>query len=105
MSRLWLFALVFGLLGCGTQQTVPSFDADQAARETTDILLADPDTAAKAQQIADKDAALTHFQRANGISNEIAEASIKEWVLSHGGDFDWDLEEVKELCLVKKSER
>jgi len=50
---------------------------------------------AKAQELGDKDVALTRFQRANDISDEIAEAAIKEWVLTHNGNFDWDLEDVK----------
>jgi hypothetical protein len=42
---------------------------------------------------------LNCFQRVHGISERIAEAAIKEWVLTHNGDFDWDLDEVKAICL------
>ncbi|MFM7168986.1 MAG: hypothetical protein ACKO3T_27430 [Planctomycetaceae bacterium] len=41
---------------------------------------------------------MTQFQRANGISDKVAEAAIMEWVVGHGGNFDWDLEDVKAIC-------
>ena len=34
----------------------------------------------------------------------MAEAAIKEWVLTHNGNFDWDLEDVKRICLRDKAE-
>jgi hypothetical protein len=51
-----------------------------------------------ADRLVNKDKKLTEFQRANGISDEVAEAAITEWVLTHGGNFDWDLEDVKAIC-------
>ena len=83
---------------CNSRTNKVSFDADKASQEVTEVLLSDPSTAAKAQELGDKDVALTRFQRANGISDEIAEAAIKEWVLTHNGNFDWDLEDVKRIC-------
>ena len=41
--------------------------------------------------------------QANGISERIAEAAIKEWWMKHGGDFDWNLEDVKAICLRNKA--
>lgn len=61
-------------------------------------MFSDPSTATKAQELGDEDVALTRFQRANDISDEIAEAAIKEWVLTHNGNFDWELEDVKMFC-------
>ena len=84
---------------CNSRTNNVSFDADKATQEVTEVLLSDPSTAAKAQELGDKDAALTRFQRANDISDEIAEAAIKEWVLTHNGNFDWDLGDVKKICL------
>jgi len=54
------------------------------------------------QTLADKDLELTRFQQAHGISDRIADRAIKEWVLSHNGDFNWDLEDVKQICLRLK---
>jgi hypothetical protein len=84
---------------CNSQTNNVSFDTGEATQEVTEVLLSDPSTVAKAQELGDKDVALTRFQRANDISDEIAEAAIKEWVLTHNGNFDWDLEDVKKTCL------
>ena len=89
---------------CNSGTNNVSFDADKATQEVSEVLLSDPSTAAKAQELGDKDVALTRFQRANGISDETAEAAIKEWVLTHNGNFDWDLEDVKRICLRDKAE-
>ena len=89
---------------CNSRTNNVSFDADKTTQEVTEVLLSDPSTAAKAQELGDKDAALTRFQRANDIPDEIAEAAIKEWVLTHNGNFDWDLEDVKRICLRDKVE-
>ena len=32
-------------------------------------------------------------------SSRIAEAALKEWVMTHGRDFDWNLDDVKAICL------
>lgn len=32
-------------------------------------------------------------------SSRIAEAALKEWVMTHGRNFDWDLDDVKAICL------
>jgi hypothetical protein len=47
----------------------------------------------------DKDAQLTEFQKANGVSDRIAEAAIKEWVITHDGNVEWNLADVKKSCL------
>lgn len=57
---------------------------------------------ARGSHLADEDER-TAFQRANGISERIAEAAIKEWVMTHGRDFDWNLEAVKAICLRNKA--
>jgi hypothetical protein len=54
------------------------------------------------QRIGTKDDDLTAFQKQHSISNEIAEAAIKEWVLTHRGQCDWNLQEVKAICLRNK---
>jgi hypothetical protein len=46
-----------------------------------------------------KDEALSQFQVDELISDADAEAAIKEWVTEHNGNFDWNLEEVKYLCI------
>ena len=84
---------------CNSQTNHVSLDADKATQKVTEVLLSNPSTAAKAQELGDKDVAPTRFQQANDISDEIAEAAIKEWVLTHNGNFDWDLEDVKKICL------
>ena len=63
-----------------------------------DSIMSTPEGRAGAQRVTDRDNQLTHFQRANGISDEVAEAAIMEWVVGHGGNFDWDLEDVKAIC-------
>ncbi len=75
---------------------------EQNAKEVTDILTSTPEGKAAADRLVSKDDQLTEFQKANGISDRIAEAAIKEWVTKHGGNFDWNLEDVKEICLRNK---
>jgi hypothetical protein len=89
---------------CNSQTNKVSFDADKASQEVTEVLLSDPSTAAKAQELGDKDVALTRFQQANNISDDIAEAAIKEWVLTHNGNFDWALGDVEKTCLKMSKE-
>jgi hypothetical protein len=72
---------------------------DENARQVMDQVMSTPQGRATATRLADKDDQLTAFQQANGISERIAEAAIKEWWIKHGGDFDWNLEEVKAICL------
>ena len=75
---------------------------DENARQVMDQVMSTPQGRATATRLADKDDQLTAFQQANGISERIAEAAIKEWWIKHGGDFDWNLEEVKAICLRDK---
>lgn len=72
---------------------------DENARQAMEQVVSTPEGRATALRLADKDDQLTAFQRANGISERIAEAAIKEWVMTHGRDFDWNLEDVKAICL------
>ena len=72
---------------------------EQAAKEVLDQITSTPEGRATADRLASKDRQLTEFQRLHGMSDRIAEAAIKEWVLTHGGDFDWDLQDVKAICL------
>ena len=75
---------------------------EQNAREVADQLTSTPVGKATADRLGNKDDQLTEFQKANGITERIAEAAIKEWVTKHGGNFDWNLEEVKAICLRNK---
>jgi hypothetical protein len=75
---------------------------DENARQVMDQRMATAQGRATATLLAAKDDQLTPFQQANGISKRIAEAAIKEWSIKHGGNFDWNLEEVKAICLRNK---
>lgn len=57
----------------------------------------------EAHRLGSKDDDLATFQKQNDVSDEVAEAAIKEWVLTHNGEFDWNLEEVKAICLRNKT--
>jgi|LakMenEpi03Aug12_release.lakeMendotaPanAssembly.Ray.scaffolds.fasta_scaffold483508_1 hypothetical protein len=76
---------------------------DENARQVMDQVMSTPQGRATATRLADKDDQLTAFQQSNGISERIAEAAIKEWVMTHGRDFDWNLEDVKAICLRNKA--
>ena len=76
---------------------------DENARQVMDQVMSTPQGRATATRLADKDDQLTAFQQANSISERIAEAAIKEWWIKHGGDFDWNLEDVKAICLRNKA--
>lgn len=78
------------------------FDADQAAEEAMRQIMSTPEGRNAVEYTGNKDVQLTRFQQAYGISDRIAEAAIKEWVLSHNGNFDWNLNEVKAICLRMK---
>ena len=78
------------------------FDADQAAEEAMQQIMSTPEGRDAVEVTGNKDVQLTRFQQAHGISDRIAEAAIKEWVLSHNGNFDWNLNEVKAICLRMK---
>lgn len=45
----------------------------------------------------------TAFQQANRTYERIAAVPIKPRVMTHGPDFDWNLEEVKAICLRNKA--
>jgi hypothetical protein len=68
------------------------------AQEVVEQLTSTPEGRATADRLASKDDQLTAFQRANEVPDSIAEAAINKWVIEHGGNFDWDLEEVKAIC-------
>ena len=107
MQRFAVMLLTFSL-GCGgsvepqTETDEPLFDADQATEEFMDQIMSTPEGRAEVERIGNKDVQLTRFQQANEISERIAEAAIKEWVLTHNGNFDWDLEDIKAICLRNK---
>jgi len=104
MHRFSIVLLAF-VVGCGgsdkpnNQEDEPLFDADQATQEVMQEITSTPEGRAEVERIGNKDLALTRFQQEHGISERIAEASIKEWVLTHNGNFDWNLEDVKAICL------
>ena len=105
LVRLYCVLLLI-VLGCDTPAQPPAeplqFDADQATEEVMNKIMSTPEGRAEVERIGGKDVALTRFQEAIGISDEIAEAAIKEWVLTNGGNFDWNLEDVKAICLRNK---
>jgi len=72
---------------------------DQAAKEVMDQLTSTPAGRAAVDHAERKEEELSSFQRANGISDRIVEAAIKEWVITHNGNFDINLEEVESICL------
>jgi hypothetical protein len=72
---------------------------DAAARDVLGKLNSTQEGRVAVERLASKDDQLTDFQNLNGISDRIAEAAIKEWVTTHGGNFNWDLEAVKSICL------
>ena len=115
--RKCLFAAMatcFGIFAAGCSESLPprnptvyekeansGFMAntpEQNAQDVANQLSSTPEGRTMADRLGSKDEQLTAFQRANGISDSIAEAAIKEWVISHGGNFDWNLEEVKVIC-------
>jgi hypothetical protein len=65
--------------------------------------MATPEGRVEVERVGGKDVALTRFHVANEISESFAEAAIKEWVLKHRGNLDWDLEEVKRIFLRNKA--
>lgn len=71
---------------------------EQNAKEVAAQLTSTPEGKAAADRLASKDDQLTDFQKANDISERVAVAAIKEWVTKHG-NYDWDLEDVKVICL------
>jgi hypothetical protein len=72
---------------------------EENARKVMEQVMATPEGRAIATSLADKDEELSAFQPAHGISERIAEAAFKEWVKTHGRKFDWDLDDVKAICL------
>ncbi len=109
-----LFVAIFGtlfvlwLLNSGKREYVPTprsqpnFDVDQATEQVMDNIMSTPEGRADVEYFGGKDVALTRFQETNGISDRVAEAAIKEWFIKHNGNFDWNLEEVKAICLRNK---
>ncbi|MEY4565822.1 MAG: hypothetical protein RLY14_792 [Planctomycetota bacterium] len=115
LFSLMAISVGLSLSGCGgsppSRSPTASDDRDKSgfmantsehnAQEVVEQLTSTPEGRATADRLASKDDRLTAFQRANGISDSIAEAAIKEWVIGHSGNFDWNLEEVKAICLRK----
>lgn len=106
--RRLLMVLYLSIAGCGEPPANKTgFVADtpeQNAEAVYQQLTSSPVGRKAADRLGSKDDQLTAFQRLNGISDTIAEAAIKEWVLGHSGNFDWDLEEVKVICLRLKKQ-
>jgi hypothetical protein len=105
-KSLFLFTMI-NLVGCNSSTEVPSnvstSDPEKEAQQVMETIMSTPQGRAEVELIGGKDNALTKFQQENGISERIAEASIKEWVITHRNNFDWDLDEVKAICLRNKS--
>lgn len=77
----------------------PGYDPEKAADDAMERLQATPEGRANVERLGSKDVALKQFQHAHGVSDRTAEAAIKEWISNHAGNFDWDPDEVKEICL------
>lgn len=117
-SRIFnLTAICVGLslAGCGSSGSTPSGNVkdseksgfmantpEQNAQEVLSQVTSTPQGRATVDRLASKDDQLTAFQRAHGISDSVAEAAIKEWVIQHNGNFDYNLEAVKAICLRMK---
>lgn len=106
------------LAGCGSGESTPSGNVkdseksgfmantpEQNAQEVLSQVTSTPQGRATVDRLASKDEQLTAFQRAHGISDSVAEAAIKEWVIQHNGNFDYSLEAVKAICLRMKRQR
>ncbi len=76
---------------------------DEATKLVIEEITSTPEGRAAVERLGSKDQELTQFQQKNGISEQISEAAIKEWVLTHNGNFDWALEDVKAICLRNKT--
>lgn len=77
-------------------------DPDVATKTVMDNLMSTPHGRAEVERIGGKDVELARFQSEQAISDRIAEAAIKEWVITHQGNFDWNLADVKAICLRNK---
>src|SRR5580692_5208533 len=92
---LAITGLVLSVTGCGRNEE------PNGVNEVMDEVMSTPEGRANVDRAANKEIQLTEFQEANGISNRIAEAAIKEWVIKHKR-FGYDLDEVKVICLRNK---
>lgn len=79
-----------------------TINPDVQTKVVMDTLLSTQHGRDLVKKYGSKDNALTAYQQANGISDEIAEAAIKEWVETHGRNFDWDLDDVIVICMRNK---
>ena len=79
-------------------------DPDKAAEQVLSTIMSTPEGRSEVERLGGKDNALSAFQVENGISERIAEAAIKEWVLTHNNSFDWDLEDVKTICIRNRDQ-
>ena len=84
-------------------RSIPSSELEISAEKATEKIMNTIASTAEGREaierIGGKDVALSRFQEANGISDRNAEASIKEWVLNHNWNWEWDLNEVQAICL------
>ena len=81
-----------------------NIDPDKAAKEVMESLGSTPAGRAAMRRLDQKDRALGTFQQVNGVSEEMTEAAIKEWVTTHGGNLKWDFEDVKVIGLRNKQD-
>ncbi len=75
-----------------------TFDAAKAAEDVVQHIASTPSGVEAIEYYVGKVVELSRFQKRNGISDRIAEAAIKEWVMTTG-NLDYDLERVKAICL------
>ncbi len=85
-----------------TSKPVVRMPVEPMVEQIMKELLSTPSGRSEVQRIGGKDNDLTEFQKQHDISEEIAEAAIKEWVLTHNGQFDWNIKDVEAICLRNK---
>lgn len=75
-----------------------NFDAAKAANDMVEQIASTPEGVEAIEYYGGKNVELTRFQKQFGISDRIAEAAIKEYVVTTG-NLDYDLARVKTICL------
>lgn len=103
-GRVLVSLLLLLFTGCAETKAPKMDETEKAVDDVMNQLQSTPEGRAEVERIGNKDVQLERFQRQHDISDRIAEAAIKEWVLTHGGNFDWILEDVKKLCLRNKKD-
>lgn len=72
---------------------------DDQAREVLITIDATPQGRRLLRDHGHKHVLLNAFQAEHGLSDELVEVALREWWYTHDGNFDFDLDEVKAICL------